>query len=281
MTTPSVSFAQVDPQNQMNKKLILILCEPRTGSNLLCEAMDSYSTLQSINEFYLSPNIGLYVRRDHIPDDLPHKDLLTQLQQESLFKLLKIESNNHFDMLVEIYKSPVESLLELYNVTSKTLVVKIMRNHFEELNLSRLLDFPFVEVIVLERTNKLEEYVSHRKAIELDQWYNTDTSNLKIKVDVDKFLERTKLSSVWYQKIRQQLKSNNKNYLELNYENDLLDFNQDTFCKMFDTWLQSIDIPINKTDHKMNFFKKQNNAPIEQSILNYNEIKYLVNKINA
>lgn len=277
MTSRRVSFVPADQKHQMDKKLILILCEPRTGSNLLCEAMDSYSMLHCINEFYLSPNIGLYVRRDHIPDDLPHKDLLTQTQQESLFKFLKVESNNHFDMLIEIYKSPIESLLELYNVTTKTLVVKIMRDHFEELDLYRLLDIPFVEVIVLERSNKLEEYVSHRKAIELDQWYNTDTSNLKIKVNVDKFLERTKLSSAWYQKIRQQLISNNKNYLELNYENDLLDFDQDTFCKMFDTWLESIGVPVNKTHHKMHFFKKQNNAPIEHSISNYDEVKSLYN----
>jgi hypothetical protein len=273
-----VSFVPQDPKLQMNKKLILILCEPRTGSNLLCEAMESYSDLQCINEFYLSPNIGLYVRKDHIPDDLPHKDLLTQKQQDSLFGVLNIDTGNHFDMLVGIYKSPIKSLLELYNVTEKTLVVKIMKAHFEELKLDTLLNLPFVEVILLERLNKLEEYVSHRKAIELDQWYNTDTSNIKITVDIDKFLEKRDQSLAWYQKIRQHLKSINRSCLELNYEEHLLDFNQDEFCKMFDIWLQSCNIALTKTNHRMKFFKKQNTAPIEQSILNYDEIKHLVNK---
>ena len=272
----AANFVKIGLRNPMNKKLILILCEPRTGSNLLCEAMDSYSNLQSINEFYLSPNIGLYVRKDHVPDDLPHKDRLTQGQQESLFKFLKIESLNHFDMLVGIYESPIKSLVELYNVTEKTLVIKIMRAHFEELVLDDLLDLPFVEAIVLERSNKLEEYVSHRKAIELDQWYNTDTSNLKIKVDVDKFLERTQISNVWYKKIRQHLNSSKKHYLELNYEKDLLNFNQDEFCKIFDDWLLKINVDVDKTNHRMKFFKKQNNAPISQSISNYDDV---VNKL--
>jgi hypothetical protein len=259
----------------MNKKLILILCEPRTGSNLLCEAIESYSNLQCINEFYLSPYLGLYVRKDHIPNDLPHKNILTQEQQNHLFNFLDI--NDHYDMLVNIYKSPVESLVELYNITTKTLVVKIMRRHYEELKLDSLLDLPYTEIIVLERSNKLEEYVSHIKAIEFDKWFNTDTSDIKVKVDIDKFLEKRNLSQTWYTKIRQHFISNKKHYLELNYEKDLLNFNQDDFCKMFDDWLLKINVNVNKTNHRMKFFKKQNNAPIEQSILNYNEVSRVYN----
>lgn len=252
----------------MNKKLILILCEPRTGSNLLCEAMESYSNLQCINEFYLSPHIGLYIKQDNIPDDLPHKDLLTEKQQDCLFKFLNVEYNDYYNLLVNIYNNPIASLIELYNVTDKTLVVKIMHKHFEDCGLDKLLELPFVEVILLERSNKLEEYVSHRKAIEHDKWYNTDTSNLKIKVDIDKFLKKKKWSLEWYAMLRQRL----DNYLELNYEKDLQEFNQNQFCTMFDVWLTNIEVSIDKTNHKMKFFKKQNNAHISQSISNYDEI---------
>jgi hypothetical protein len=256
----------------MNKKLILILCEPRTGSNLLCEAMESYSSLQCISEFYLSPYVGLYVNQDHIPDDLPHKDLLTTEQQDCLFKLLNVVADDYYNLLVNIYKEPITSLIELYNATDKTLVVKIMHNHFEDCGLDKLLELPFVEVILLERSDKLEEYVSHRKAIEHDKWYNTDTSNLKIKVDIDKFLKKKKWSSDWYSMLRQRL----NNYLELNYEKDLQEFDQSQFCAMFDIWLTNIGVATDKTDHKMKFFKKQNNAPISQSISNYDDV---VNKL--
>lgn len=259
----------------MNKKLILILCEPRTGSNLLCEAMESYADLQCINEFYLSPHINLYVKENQIPDDLPHKRL-TQQQQDKLFELLNVNDGDYFNLLVNIYKQPIESLVELYNATDKTLVVKIMHRHFKDLSLDKLVDLPFVEVIVLDRSNKLEEYVSHRKAIEFNKWYNADTSNLKITVDIDKFLERKHTSLDWYKQIRLML--SNKHYLELNYEDDLQHFDHDEFCKMFDSWLLKIGVDIKKTKHKMKFFKKQNNAPIEQSILNYDEIKHLVNE---
>jgi hypothetical protein len=259
----------------MNKKLILILCEPRTGSNLLCEAMESYVDLQCINEFYLSPYINLYVKENQIPDDLPHKRL-TQQQQDKLFTFLNVENSDYFNLLVSIYKQPIESLVELYNATDKTLVVKIMHKHFKDLSLDKLLDLPFVEVIVLDRSNKLEEYVSHRKAIEFNKWYNADTSDLKITVDIDKFLERNHLSLDWYKQIRLML--SNKHYLELNYENDLQHFDHDEFCKMFDSWLLKIGVDIKKTKHKMKFFKKQNNSSVKNSILNYDDI---VNRLNT
>lgn len=261
----------------MNKKLIVILCEPRTGSNLLCEAVESYSSLQCISEFYLSPYSGLYVKKDNVPDDLPHKDMLSLEQQDSLFTFLNIQDRNHYEMLVNIYNNPIDALLELYKITDKTLVVKIMRLQFNELDLDRLIDFPFVEIIVLERSNKLEEYVSHMKAIEHNKWFNVDTSNIKIKVDVDKFLKRLNESNDWYLKIRQHLIIANKNYLELNYETHLLEFDQEEFCKMFDIWLEKINITTDKTNHKMHFFKKQNNAPIENSISNYDEVMRLYN----
>jgi hypothetical protein len=47
---------------------------------------------------------------------------------------------------------------------------------------------------------------------------------------------------------------------------------------MFDSWLLKISVDIEKTKHKMKFFKKQNNSPVENSILNYNDI---VNKIDT
>lgn len=273
------NIATLDLQLPMNKKLILILCEPRTGSNLLCEAIESYTDLQCINEFFLSPNVGLYVDKDHVPDDLPHKDLLTDEQQDHLFNFLNVKNRNYFDMLVNIYKSPVDSLLELYNITDKTLVVKVMHNHFDELpDLYKLLELSFVELIVLERSNKLEEYVSHRKAIAHNTWYNSDTSNIKIVIDVNKFLEKKEWSFSWYNHIISIIST--KNYLELNYEKDLDKFDQHQFCNMFDSWLSSIEVSIDKTNHIVKYFKKQNNAPIEQSILNYDEIKHLVNKSN-
>ena len=46
---------------------------------------------------------------------------------------------------------------------------------------------------------------------------------------------------------------------------------------MFDTWLLSKGLDTNKTNYSMRFFKKQNHSPIEDSILNYNDI---VNKLN-
>ena len=260
----------------MNKKLILILSEPRTGSNLLNEALNLYAPMRTINEFFLS--LGFYVREDHVPPDLPHKKLIKDDERRQLFDFLNVEQENYPELIKQINQNPIDALLKLYEVIPINLVVKIHRYQLEELHLHGLLQLPFTEVVLLERTGRLHTHVSSLKAKQFDKWHNVDTSNVKVLVNAEEFTLYQKKSIEWYNGIRQQLSS--KEYLEINYEKDVENINKEHFYSLFDPWFKKINLSVTKTNYELKYFKKQNNAPIEESILNYDEIKHLVNKTN-
>jgi len=260
----------------MNKKLIIILCEPRTGSNLLNEALNLYAPMRTINEFFL--NLGFYVREDFVPDDLPHKTLLKKEERIQLFDFLKVEQENYPELIKKINITPVDALLKLYEVTQSNLVVKIHKHQLEELHLHELLHLPYTEVILLERTSRLHSHVSILKARQFDKWHNVDTSNIKVLVNAEEFIYEQEKSIEWYSGIKKQLSS--KEYLEINYEKDLENISKEHFYSLFDPWFEKIKLSVTKTNYELKYFKKQNNAPIEQSILNYDEIERIVNKIN-
>ena len=157
-------------------------------------------------------------------------------------------------------------------------MVKIHRHQLEELHLHELLHLPYTEVILLERTSRLHSYVSLLKAKELDMWHNTDTSDIKVSINLEEFINEQKKSIEWYNGIRQLLSP--KDYLEINYERDLENISKEHFYNLFDAWFEKIKLPVTKTNYELKYFKKQNNTAIEHSISNFDEIKHLVNKSN-
>lgn len=275
---PPASSALEDPKRPMNKKIILIISEPRTGSNLLTEALKLYCPFRIINEFYLSPS-GFYIRPDHIPDDLPHKKLIRDDERRELAGFLNTEQDDYISLITGIRSKPIDALRKLNELVPEHLVVKIHGFQFDELNLITLglLDLQEIQVVLLERSSRLHSYVSNQKARQFDKWHNVDTSNIKIKIDKEDFLKEQFRSLSWYADVRHNLHIRNKSYLEVNYEKDLEFINKQSFYNLFDPWFEKIKLPVTKTDYELKYFKKQNNSSIEHSISNYDEIKDLVN----
>jgi hypothetical protein len=112
------------------------------------------------------------------------------------------------------------------------------------------------------------------KARQLEKWHNIDTSNIKVHVNPQDFTREQQISIDWYKKLREQLAS--KHYLEVNYERDLENLNIVHLYELFDPWFEKINIPVNKSNYKLKYFKKQDKTPIENSILNYSEVKKLI-----
>jgi hypothetical protein len=254
------------------KKLILILCEPRTGSNLLNEAMNLYIPIRAVNEFFL--NLGFYVREDFVPDDLLHKTLIKDHERKQLFDFLNVEQENYPELIKQINRTPIQAVKKLYEIIPGNLVIKIHRHQLEELKLHEFLELPYVEVILLERSNRLDSYVSLLKAKQFDKWHNVDTSNIKVSINIDEFIYERDMSFNWYKEMRQRLSS--KDYLEVNYELDLENINKESFYALFDPWFERIKLPVYKSNYELQYFSKQNKSPVEQSILNLDEIKHLI-----
>jgi hypothetical protein len=257
------------------KKIILILCEARTGSNLLCEALNLYAPMRTVNEFFLE--IGFYINENHVPDDLPHKNMFRPWEKEQLFNFLNVELNDWPELIKQINKNPIGAMNKINQIVPQTVAIKVHKEQFEKLNLKEIIHEPYVEIILLERSNRLHSYVSLLKGRQIDKWYGVDTSDIKVTVNPAGFIIEQQRSLNWYKEIRELLGS--KNYLEVNYEKDLSNINKTSFYALFDPWFEKIKLPVNKSNYELQFYSKQDKQPIENSILNYDVIKNTLYKI--
>ena len=253
----------------MNKKLILILTEPRTGSYLLNEALNFYS-LHPVGEFFDNPK-GYETQKN---PKFGYEILLNKEQLTSLFNFLKVEHGNFLELIKQVNLKPIDSAVKLYEISPQSVVIKIHDFQFEKFQLDQLLDLPYVEIIILQRSNRMARYISHLKARRNDIWSNVDTSSMQVVVDREDFIKNEQLSNNWFEKIKQRVSS--KDYLEVNYERDLENLDKEHFYKLFDSWFEKINLPVTKTNYKLKLLKKQNKSKLQYSIVNYKEIKDLI-----
>jgi hypothetical protein len=252
----------------MNKKLILILTEHRTGSHLLNEALSFYSPLQAINEFILDP---VFFKDKEIT---PYETFLTKFQCNQLFEFLNVEQGSYIELIKKVNLNPVNSLIKLYEISTDSLVVKIHRKQIHTDQIDELLQLPYVEIIILQRSNRIARYISLLKAKKTDIWHGVDTSNLQVVVDRTEFEKEEQLSIDWFNNIKKSIPS--KDYLEVNYEKDLENLNKESFYDLFDPWFEKINLTFTKTNYKLKLFKKQNKTRLQYSIENYKELKDLI-----
>jgi LPS sulfotransferase NodH len=152
-----------------------------------------------------------------------------------------------------------------------TKIIKILDYQMESADLEFLFQRKNTKFVLLERYNKLEQFVSHETSKKIDKWINADTSNVKIHVDRTEFTNFVNKSTAWYEKIRTRLASEGHNFLEINYERDLNHENLDPVVLKVKDWLatQSIDTDFRYTDIQ---YKKQNLSPMSEKISNFDEI---------
>jgi|LauGreDrversion4_2_1035121.scaffolds.fasta_scaffold21318_5 hypothetical protein len=261
----------------INKKIILILSEPRTGSNLLCEALNLYSNMRTVNEFFL--DIGFYINENHVPDDLPHKNMFKAHERKQLFDFLNVELDNWPELIKQINKNPIGAMNKINEIVPANVIVviKVHRDHFEKLNLKEIINEPNIEVILLERSNRLHSFVSLLKGRQINKWYGVDTSDIKVVVDPQEFINEQQRSLNWFKELRELLRS--KEYLEINYEKDLSNISKESFYSLCDPWFEKIKLPVNKSKYELKFYSKQDKQPIEHSIINYDVIKNTLYKL--
>ena len=250
----------------MNKKLILILTEPRTGSTFLNEALNLYSVYPTGEIF-----------QDHTlfeGQEDPEFHFNTLLQNNlsvKLFDFLKVEQGNFVEFIKQMNLNPINFLLKLYEISPSSVVVKLHKFQAESFQIDKILDLPFVEIIILERSNRLARYTSLMIAMEMNKWAGIDTSDKQVVIDRERFIQTEEESKNWFNVIKHQCSL--KNYLEINYERDLENFNVEHFYKLFDTWFKKINLIVIKTDYEVRRFEKQNRSPLQYSIINYKELE--------
>ena len=254
---------------------VVVLAQARTGSNLLCNVFAMLSPCRDLNEVFLSPsalppmlhNVKWFSNSDVPP--FPHHYFFNLSEKIYLFNYLRV--NDYPSLLSYITQHPAEIMDLLDKIIPVTKIIKILDYQMESADLEFLFQRKNTKFVLLERSNKLEQFVSHETSKKIDKWINADTSNVKIHVDRTEFTNFVNKSTAWYEKIRTRLASEGHNFLEINYERDLNHENLDPVVLKVKDWLatQSIDTDFRYTDIQ---YKKQNLSPMSEKISNFDEI---------
>ena len=252
---------------------IVILSQARTGSCLLCNIFGMLNPCRNLNEFFLSYKFAENPANWEI---LPHRHFLKKAEREYLFDSLKIKLNDYVSLLKYFSENPEPGLELLDNAIPATKIIKILDHQMANMNVNFLFQKENTKFVLLDRSNKLEQFVSFEIAKNSGHWVNTNTNDVKMHVDRTAFVNFVNESTHWYDQIRHQLTSNGHNFLEINYETDLNTDSLDPVIFKIRDWLsiQGIETVVGS---RWIFYKKQNTLPMPEKILNFNEIKDLIN----
>lgn len=251
---------------------IIVLAQARTGSCLLCNVFSMLNPCRNLNELFLSYKFAENPANLSI---IPHQHLFKESELLYLFHCLKIEFNDYVSLLKYFSKNPNKILEMLDSLMPVPKVIKILDHQMINTDIKFLLQKENTKFVLLDRSNKLEQFVSYEIAKQTSQWINTDTSDIKIHVDRTAFINFVNESTSWYNQITNQLTSNGHNFLEINYETDLNTDSLDPLMFKIKDWLstQGIETTIGSKDI---FYKKQNLLPIAEKISNFDEIQDLI-----
>ena len=241
---------------------IVILSQPRTGSNLLSRVLGNFPPFRELSEFFITESDAKNVDQSI----LPYNVFLSNSEFDVLKYLLKTDTENFLNV---VHKDINHTIHKLDLLIPHTKIFKIQNHQITDIQLKTLLDNPTLKFIVLERKDKLKQYASNVVAGKVKQFF----SNIKININVDEFNKFNDASIKWYINLRQMLTEKNINFLNIVYEDDLEFIDEVKLAEKIKTWLNQVQIPYSKYSSRPLYFFKQNNQPIEETILNFRELK--------
>ena len=141
-----------------------------------------------------------------------------------------------------------------------------------------ILSQPNHEFVLLER-DFLSSYVSLLKAEQSDVWHNIDTTNTKVEIDTARF--KTELTNhTWrYSTIKHKLQEHSIDYLQVDYDKDLKNYNMLEFEQLVEPWSTRRGIDLGEGKATWIRVQKQNtDDDISHSISNWDEIATILNR---
>ena len=249
-------------------KIIIIVSSPRTGSCLLVDAFNLYSPMWPMHEFF----------RNHQVDPDSGDDF-------SSFKQTQINSNEKYKNLYDIIPSTQFEINSNYiNVlhaihqladSNETVIIKIQSYQFDPIDINELCKLPFVEFVFLQRSNRLESFISLGQLSKIQMGNNVNTNNVTINLNYDNFMEYIERTDQFDNYIGSALSKSGKNVLNVEYSKDLKDFTVEKFYNLVDHWLDQVGINLERKPYEI-MFKRQRTTAVENCIENYEEVKELV-----
>lgn len=246
----------------MASKIIFVLSEARTGSTLLCQLLSRFRPTINFSEVF---NLN--------KEDLYRKDP----------KFNELLDNHYKDLTTgsEFIDDPMKLLSLMSEYFQKTIVLKIHLTQlqlFNEENINLILSSPNHKFILLNRSNFLEAYVSLQIAKKTDIWNTNDTTNIAVEIDKDD-MQRTFIDQqIKYEAIKKQLEYHKVDYLHIDYDVYLKNYDEQKFNNLVKPWLENQGLDLSFSKVPLRTARKQNNsANIADNILNYDELASFIN----
>lgn len=251
----------------MAAKIIFVLSEARTGSTFLCQLLTRFQPTLDLQEVFNLNKIDLYTNTG-----LEFNKLLDYHYRDVIGDVI----NDPTKPTLEFINDPMKLLSLLAQHFQRTLIVKIHLHQlqmFSDQNINLILSSANHKFILLNRSNFLELYISLMTAGASGIWNTTDTSNSMIKIDEDEFRRTFNEHQTKYASIKKKLQDHNIDYLYINYDLDLKNYNDQKFIDLVKPWLINQGLTLNLSKELPSTILKQNNSiDISHNILDYDEL---------
>jgi LPS sulfotransferase NodH len=239
-------------------KDIIVIGQQRTGSNLLCYALSFFDGYRNINEFYSMDNT-----------EFLYPLFMSEQEYTQLFDYYGTQ--DYRQLLKSVHQAPQESFDLVKSVLKSNVILKILDFHFDR---NKTLNYVFdkdVKFIITERNNTLEQFVSLKIAEQNEVWYNENTNDFKININIREYNQFKITKQHFYSNLFKKI--SNKKFIIINYERDLANGITDNLLDRLEGFLKEDGITISRTEKPRNLIFKQSNIDIKHKILNYEEIK--------
>jgi hypothetical protein len=233
-------------------KLITVLCLGRSGTSNLIRMLECIKNIDVNDEIF---NHNMCVTNSENTQLLEENKSIYFEKEKMYNKYLKYKNECHnLDIL--------NFLLE--NCKKKYFLFKLFKWHLDKKQVDEIIERSDY-VIILERKNKIDTYISGKKAIQLNLWKYNDTSDIKINFDIKDFSEHKQLHENTYNYYHEKCK--NKKVLNLSYQQT---FDKENFYKIISNFIHDLNINY-ETSEQLPIQDKERDY--SKKISNYEEVK--------
>lgn len=175
----------------MKTKIILVLTDGRSGSTNLIKLFENFKNITVCSELF---------NENDVYSSKYEKDLIIKKYGE---KYLEKTTDPKYHLEILKYLSE--------NSNKEFFIFKIMLFQTTSEFLEKMIkDNLIYHIIILERKNMIDKFISQRKAELLNKWQSYDTTNTKIKFNI--------INYGWYKKYRINLHKEYFRLLKKNYK---------------------------------------------------------------
>ena len=241
----------------------IILCQARTGSNLLRQLLRKHGDIDS---FFSEPLREFPDRENYIKI----AEIRTGHKSSIKYNLSDLDN-------IDIYFNILNSLKQRPVVGCKIFFEHLDRN-IDNFNLINFIQKNNTKIILLERTNKFLQFLSNEKAIKSRVYYldhhgiiSPRPENIKIHLNINEYYKYLAKFTTEYINQEKEFKQYNIPYIKIYYE-DLISESQLSIMKdIYKLILGSLDeTRIKQKPAKLSLV--QNIYTLEEQIENYSEV---------